>query len=154
MHGFPGYGPTDPIPTVVQVLDGAKPANTRPVRVDTTPGAISRYSGGGTTINGTRWVVQTKEAVIVVIPDSFKVRAIIRRQGIGTFFGRIMGESIASVSAKAAAEAVNSNGTKCVKPFALPDMWQDLDDDNVIDVLDNCPDVANPDQADEEGEHD
>jgi CubicO group peptidase (beta-lactamase class C family) len=35
---------------VVQVLDGAKPANTEPVRVDTTPGAISRYSGGGTTI--------------------------------------------------------------------------------------------------------
>ena len=50
VHGFPGYSPTDPIPTVVQVLDGAKPANTRPVRVDTTPGAISRYSGGGTTI--------------------------------------------------------------------------------------------------------
>jgi len=50
VHGFPGYAPTDPIPTVVQVLDGAKPANTEPVRVDTTPGAISRYSGGGTTI--------------------------------------------------------------------------------------------------------
>jgi len=35
---------------VVQVLDGVKPANTAPVRVDTTPGAIERYSGGGTTI--------------------------------------------------------------------------------------------------------
>ena len=50
VHGFPGYATTDPIPTVVQVLDGAKPANTAPVRVDTTPGAIERYSGGGTTI--------------------------------------------------------------------------------------------------------
>jgi CubicO group peptidase (beta-lactamase class C family) len=50
VHGFPGYATTDPIPTVVQVLDGVKPANTDPVRVDTTPGSIERYSGGGTTI--------------------------------------------------------------------------------------------------------
>jgi len=50
VHGFPGYEVTDSIPTVPQVLDGAKPANTAAVRVDTTPGAIWRYSGGGTTI--------------------------------------------------------------------------------------------------------
>ncbi|MBK6487392.1 MAG: beta-lactamase family protein [Gemmatimonadetes bacterium] len=50
VHGFPGYAVTDSIPTVVQVLDGAKPANTKAVRVDTTPGAIVRYSGGGTTM--------------------------------------------------------------------------------------------------------
>lgn len=50
VHGFPGYATNEPLPTVVQVLDGAKPANTAPVRVDTTPGAIERYSGGGTTI--------------------------------------------------------------------------------------------------------
>ena len=50
VHGFPGYEPSAPTPTVVQVLDGAKPANTAAVRVDTTPGAISRYSGGGTTV--------------------------------------------------------------------------------------------------------
>jgi CubicO group peptidase (beta-lactamase class C family) len=50
VHGFPGYKTTDSVPTVVQVLDGAKPANTAPVRVDTTPGAIERYSGGGTTV--------------------------------------------------------------------------------------------------------
>jgi CubicO group peptidase (beta-lactamase class C family) len=50
VHGFPGYEPGSPVPTVVQVLNGVKPANTAPVRVDTTPGAIWRYSGGGTTI--------------------------------------------------------------------------------------------------------
>jgi len=50
VHGFPGYATTDPVPTVVQVLDGVKPANTPPVRVDTTPGSIERYSGGGTTV--------------------------------------------------------------------------------------------------------
>ncbi len=48
--GFPGYAAGTPIPTVPQVLDGAPPANTRPVRNDTTPGARWLYSGGGITI--------------------------------------------------------------------------------------------------------
>ena len=50
VHGFPGYEAGTPVPTVPQLLDGAKPANTAAVRVDTFPGAISRYSGGGTTV--------------------------------------------------------------------------------------------------------
>ena len=50
VHGFPGYDVAGPVPTVVQVLDGERPANTAPVRVDTTPGAIWRYSGGGFTV--------------------------------------------------------------------------------------------------------
>jgi len=50
VHGFPGYAQGDSLPTVPQILDGVKPANTGPVRVDTTPGAIWRYAGGGTTI--------------------------------------------------------------------------------------------------------
>jgi CubicO group peptidase (beta-lactamase class C family) len=47
VHGFPGYGPGEPAPTVVQILNGEKPANTPPVRVDAVPGTIWRYSGGG-----------------------------------------------------------------------------------------------------------
>ncbi len=50
VHGFPGYAVGEPRPTLVQVLDGAKPANTAPVRVDMLPGKQFRYSGGGTTI--------------------------------------------------------------------------------------------------------
>jgi CubicO group peptidase (beta-lactamase class C family) len=50
VHGFPGYDISAPMPTLVQVLDGAPPANTAPIRVDTTPGAIWRYSGGGFTV--------------------------------------------------------------------------------------------------------
>ena len=50
IHGFPGYDVDDPKPTVVQVLDGQKPANTASVRVDILPGTKSVYSGGGVTI--------------------------------------------------------------------------------------------------------
>jgi CubicO group peptidase (beta-lactamase class C family) len=50
VHGFPGYAIGEKIPTVPQVLDGAEPANTAPVRVNMLPGTKFRYSGGGTTI--------------------------------------------------------------------------------------------------------
>lgn len=50
VHGFPGYAAGVAVPSVVQILDGAAPANTAPVRVDTVPGSLYRYSGGGTTI--------------------------------------------------------------------------------------------------------
>jgi len=50
VHGFAGYARGRPVPTTIQVLEGASPANSRPVRVDTTPGAIWRYSGGGMTV--------------------------------------------------------------------------------------------------------
>ena len=50
VHGFPGYDVDVPLPTLVQVLNGEKPANTAPVRVDLVPGTKFRYSGGGVTI--------------------------------------------------------------------------------------------------------
>jgi CubicO group peptidase (beta-lactamase class C family)/predicted transcriptional regulator YdeE len=50
VHGFPGYGVDAPVPSIVQVLNGEKPANTDPIRVDIVPGTKSRYSGGGVTI--------------------------------------------------------------------------------------------------------
>ena len=50
VHGFPGYDASGPMPTVVQVLDGAPPANTPPIRVDIAPGSKWRYSGGGFTV--------------------------------------------------------------------------------------------------------
>ena len=50
VHGFGGYEVGTPVPTLTQILDGAPPANSPPVRVDTTPGAFWRYSGGGYTV--------------------------------------------------------------------------------------------------------
>jgi CubicO group peptidase (beta-lactamase class C family) len=50
VSGFPGYAADKPVPTLVQVLDGAPPANTKPVRIVTVPGSAWRYSGGGYTI--------------------------------------------------------------------------------------------------------
>lgn len=50
VHGFRGYAANEAVPTTVQVLDGQKPANSAPVRVDILPGSLWRYSGGGITV--------------------------------------------------------------------------------------------------------
>lgn len=50
IHGFPGYAQGDTLPSVQQVLDGQKPANTEAVRSFMEPGVRVVYSGGGTTI--------------------------------------------------------------------------------------------------------
>ena len=48
VHGFPGYARSAEIPDAVAVLEGG--GNTAPVVVDTTPGTLWRYSGGGYTV--------------------------------------------------------------------------------------------------------
>jgi CubicO group peptidase (beta-lactamase class C family) len=50
VHGFPGYATDGPLPTLGQVLNGDKPANTAAIRVDLLPGSSWRYSGGGYTV--------------------------------------------------------------------------------------------------------
>jgi CubicO group peptidase (beta-lactamase class C family) len=47
VHGFPGYAANEPVPTLIQVLNGEKPANTPPIRVESEPGSKWQYSGGG-----------------------------------------------------------------------------------------------------------
>lgn len=47
---FPGYVAGTPVPTPLQVLQGAPPANTPPVRVEVAPGTEWRYSGGGISV--------------------------------------------------------------------------------------------------------
>jgi Flp pilus assembly protein TadG len=91
--------------------------------------------GQATTVTGSRSVTTSNEAVVVVIPDSEKVRVIVRRQAVGTFFGRVLGFSNVPISAKAAAIAATAGAGKCIKPFAIPDWWDDGDND--IDLADN-----------------
>ncbi|MCX6329058.1 MAG: serine hydrolase [Bacteroidia bacterium] len=51
IHGFPGYSRNDSIPTLQQILDGEKPANTQAIRSIIESGSKVEYSGGGVTIS-------------------------------------------------------------------------------------------------------
>jgi CubicO group peptidase (beta-lactamase class C family) len=51
VHGFNGYEVGTALPTLPQVLNGEKPANSAAVRSQYAPGLKFEYSGGGTTIS-------------------------------------------------------------------------------------------------------
>lgn len=87
-------------------------------------------SGQVTTNTGTTWVTTSAEGVVIVLPDSQKVRVIVRRPAVGTFFARVLGVMNVPIAAKAAAVAIEAGSGKCVKPFAFPDYWSDADNDN------------------------
>ena len=70
VSGFPGYAADQPVPTLVQVLDGAPPANTKPVRIESTPGAEWHYSGGGYSIVQQALIDRTKQPFDVLLRDT------------------------------------------------------------------------------------
>src|SRR6516162_7998384 len=59
-----------PVPTLVQVLNGEKPANTPPIRSEDVPGANWKYSGGGFTIMQQVLIDVTREPFPKLLYDS------------------------------------------------------------------------------------
>jgi CubicO group peptidase (beta-lactamase class C family) len=47
VHGFRGYASDEPVPTLLQLLNGEPPSNSKRIEVDILPGSRHRYSGGG-----------------------------------------------------------------------------------------------------------
>jgi CubicO group peptidase (beta-lactamase class C family) len=47
VRGFGGYAAGTQVPSLLDILDGKKPANSEPVRVEAVPGTKWSYSGGG-----------------------------------------------------------------------------------------------------------
>ena len=50
VSGFNGYPQGEAVPSLDQILDGAKPANSVPIVSDQVPSSAWRYSGGGYTV--------------------------------------------------------------------------------------------------------
>jgi CubicO group peptidase (beta-lactamase class C family) len=70
VHGFPGYASNEQVPTLVQVLNGEKPANTPAIRSEAAPGVNWKYSGGGYTIMQQVLIDVTKESFPKLLHDS------------------------------------------------------------------------------------
>lgn len=77
-------------------------------------------------------VVVPSEVTVQVITDSAKVRVWVRRAAVQTWFARIFGVATVPIGAHAAAIASDAGVGKCVKPFAIPDYWDDPADDIVV----------------------
>ncbi|HSM03991.1 MAG TPA: pilus assembly protein TadG-related protein [Longimicrobiales bacterium] len=73
--------------------------------------------------------VRAEDVSVWVDTDSATVTAAVRRDGISTWFARIFGVDEVNVSAQATAWAGTSGAAQCVKPFAVPDLWEETTDD-------------------------
>jgi Flp pilus assembly protein TadG len=76
--------------------------------------------------SGNNRIVNSPEVYVQVLTDERKVRVFIRRAQNATWFGKLLGRDFVPISVKAAAVASQSGIGKCVKPFAIPDLWAEL----------------------------
>ncbi len=77
VHGFRGYAAGETIPTIVQMLQGKRPANSPEVRPAFAPGKRFEYSGGGTLI--TQLIVTETTGMPY---DQYMARAVLRPLGM------------------------------------------------------------------------
>jgi CubicO group peptidase (beta-lactamase class C family) len=75
VHGFPGYQQGEKIPELTDVLNGK--GNTEKIEIDTIPGSIWRYSGGGYTI-----MEKIVEDVSGLALDEYMARTILQPLGM------------------------------------------------------------------------
>jgi putative Flp pilus-assembly TadE/G-like protein len=73
--------------------------------------------------------IDSSDVAITVLPDSGKVGVYIHRDSVRTLFAGVLGIRSVPVAAFAAAQAIPSATAKCLKPFAIPDMWYDANGD-------------------------
>jgi hypothetical protein len=83
VHGFPGYDVDVPLPALVQIFNGEKPANTAAIRVDIAPGTLERCSGGGITKFGHNGADEGFQALLTMNANTGKGLAIMANSDLG-----------------------------------------------------------------------
>ncbi len=74
--------------------------------------------------------VDSSEVAVEVIPAERKVRVTVRRSGMPVWFSRVLGFDSLTIAAAAAAQAMHGGAARCLKPIAIPDLWEDADQDD------------------------
>jgi CubicO group peptidase (beta-lactamase class C family) len=111
VHGFADYRPDEPLPTLVQILDGQPPAKGEAVRFKHAPGLLVDYSGGGVTV----------EEVAIEDATGEPLRRLAEAQVFAPLgMRRSTFESPLSVARGNIAKAHDSDGA----PTALPRGWE------------------------------
>ncbi len=73
--------------------------------------------------------IDSEEVSVWVNLDSATVRAAIRRNGLEAWFAKLVGIETVDIGAEATAWAGAAGAASCVKPFAVPDLWEERTDD-------------------------
>jgi len=74
-------------------------------------------------------LIAPEDVSISVDLEAATVRAQVKRDGVSTWFARLFGVDQVDIGAEATAWAGEAGTASCVKPFAVPDMWEETNDD-------------------------
>jgi putative Flp pilus-assembly TadE/G-like protein len=100
-------------------------AASDPQAIDSAAARARRFAEANTILD--RPVAPAEVQPPQIISDSQKVRVTVQRPQVGTWFARILGVNAVPIGARAAAMATYAGTGKCVKPFAVPDTWNERD---------------------------
>ncbi len=82
------------------------------------------------TINTIRGAtIEPGEVTVSVDLNESTVTARVRRNGVSTWFARLFGVDSVAIGAEATAWAGAAGAAQCVKPFAVPDLWEETTQD-------------------------
>jgi Flp pilus assembly protein TadG len=73
--------------------------------------------------------IAAEDVTVTVDVNRSTVRAYVRRDAVPTWFARVFGVDAVDVGAEATAWAGAAGAAQCVKPFAIPDMWDEKTQD-------------------------
>jgi len=73
--------------------------------------------------------IAPEEVSVWVDLEAATVRTFVRRDAVPTWFARLFGVDAVDIGAGATAWAGEAGAATCVKPFAVPDMWEETADD-------------------------
>jgi hypothetical protein len=96
------------------------------------------YATRHSVMNGQILAVEVTPEILL---NEQKVRVTIRRTAVPLFFARVFGMQSSGVAASAAAEVVQAGSTTCVKPFAIPDVFNYADPETDIYRRENAAPV-------------
>ncbi len=82
-----------------------------------------------TTVSSTTFIDESVDMTVEVIPTEQKVRVWVSRQGLGTWFARVLGIQSLGIQAMAAAVASDGGTDKCLMPFWGLDIWDEFNGD-------------------------
>lgn len=122
VHGFADYQPGEPLPTLLQMLDGQAPAKNDAVVRLHAPGARMRYSGGGVTVEQLAIEDATSQPLEAVARTNVFVPLGMRRSTFANPLPATFG-NIAKAHDNSGATVARSRGWEAFPELAASGLW-------------------------------
>ena len=126
VHGFLGYSPDLPTPTLLEIFNGKEPANSPPIFVDKIPEESFRYSGGGFTIMQ-QMMIDVEKKSFPLLMDDLVLQPL--EMSNSTFNQPLQGEQLKAAATGYLPDGSMTKGKRHTYPeMAAAGLWTNAED--------------------------